>query len=209
MTVNVKICGITNLRDACIAVEYGVDALGFNFYKPSPRHVSPLAAAEIISNLPAEVMKVGVFVNSSADEIAEIVSAAGLGAVQLHGDETPDVAAAVKRATGATVIKAIRVSGPVDVDAFRDYPVDAFLFDAPGDSYGGSGKTFHWEAAVSVKNIQRKFYLAGGLTPDNVGVAIRKFRPFGVDVCSGVESAKGIKDLVKVEEFIRNAKESQ
>src|SRR5688572_6959242 len=99
MTVNVKICGITNLRDACIVVEYGVDALGFNFYQPSPRYVSALAAAEIISNLPAEVMKVGVFVNSSADEIADIVSAAGLGAVQLHGDETPDVADAVKRET--------------------------------------------------------------------------------------------------------------
>src|SRR5687767_11306400 len=132
----------------------------------------------------------------------QVVDKAKLSAVQLHGDETPLLAIAVRRATGATVIKAFRVSRQIDIDAIRAYPADAFLLDAPGEDYGGSGKTFDWEVAVSFKDIRQKFYLAGGLTPDNVAEAVRKFRPFAVDVCTGVESAKGIKDPMKIEAFI-------
>lgn len=197
--MKIKICGITNLEDALHAVECGADALGFNFYKRSPRYLSPEAADEIIAELPATVVKIGVFVNSSRDEINDIARQANLDAVQLHGDETPEFVARIK-SDGIAVVKAIHASDP---SAALEYDVEEFLLDTPSTSYGGSGEAFDWAIAAKFKEVVPDFYLAGGLTPDNVADAIRAVHPTAVDVCSGVEVYKGKKDPEKVAKFIK------
>ena len=205
--VRVKICGITNLEDALAAVEFGADALGFNFYQRSPRYIAPAAAREIISRLPKGVMNVGVFVNSSLAEVDHIYGMSSVVYVQLHGDETPQFVDKVVEFTGAIVIKALRVSENFDPQIAHDYDVRYFLLDASSSSaYGGTGEKFDWDAALKFKKLVPNFFLAGGLTPENVAEAVRQVEPFGVDVCSGVESTKGRKDHKKLEEFIRNAR---
>ena len=203
MPVQVKICGITNADDALAAVQAGADALGFVFYEPSPRYVSPHAAAEIVRALPPHVVKVGVFANAPDDLVVQAISACGLHILQFHGDEPPEQCGRF----GLMSMKAFRVSGPESLAALESYPTDAWLLDAytPG-KLGGTGEVFNWELAVEAQKTGRPIFLAGGLTPENVAEAVRRVRPYGVDVSSGVEATPGKKDHAKLSAFIRNAK---
>lgn len=203
MSARVKICGITRLEDALEAVRLGADALGFNFWPPSKRYCAPEAARRIIARLPPFVATVGVFVNQPREEILQAIAQAGIGVVQLHGDETPDQCAAF----AAPVIKALRVEGASSLSKMEGYAVSAFLLDTPTEGFGGSGKTFDW-SLVHRAGRERPILLAGGLTPENVAKAIKEVRPYGVDVASGVESAPGIKDPDKMARFIAAAKEA-
>jgi phosphoribosylanthranilate isomerase len=201
VSVQVKICGITNLRDAHRAVELGADALGFIFYPGSPRAVSPEKAREIIETLPPLVSTVGVFVNEDIDTVRAVRRLAGLALVQLHGDETPETVSAL----GPSVIKTIRVKGVESFDAIDRYHPRAFLLDTHADqAYGGTGQRFAWDLTQWVEGVP--FFLAGGLTPDNVAEAIAVTRPYGVDVSSGVEASPGVKDPARLKAFIANAK---
>ncbi len=203
----VKICGITNLEDALLSAKFGADALGFNFYEKSPRYITPENAREIIEQLPSEVLKVGVFVNESLDKIIEIAETAKLDALQLHGEETPEFARELKLKTNLEIIKAFRVSPEFKPEDVLQYEVDAILLDAYNpQEHGGTGETFDWEIAKTVQEIFPKMYLAGGLSADNVGSAIRAKKPFAIDACSKLEVENGKKDKIKVINFIRRAK---
>src|ERR1041385_5746437 len=161
----IKICGITNLRDAHAAVAAGADALGFNFCKLSPRHITPESAREIINTLPASILTIGVFVNEpSPDAVRAIADRAGVKAVQLHGDESPDYCRALN-----FVIKNFSVSTNFDLDQVRAYEVDAVMLDTKDNRLrGGTGRVFDWSIAQRVKQLIPKLYLAGGLSPENV-----------------------------------------
>jgi phosphoribosylanthranilate isomerase len=203
MQVRVKICGITNLDDALTAVDLGADALGFVFFRDSPRHVSCDNAASIIRKLPPFVTTVGVFVNERPEQIEKIVSLTGIDIIQLHGDEPPSLCTLSRR-----IIKAIRVKSLESLDPLIDYQgrVCSFLLDTyTPDVLGGSGRVFNWEIASYAKRFG-SIILAGGLTPDNVAEAVRQVIPYGVDVSSGVESRKGKKDHNKLKFFIERAK---
>ena len=201
--VRVKICGITDVRDARTAARLGADALGFNFYRDSPRYIRPARAKAIVAALPPLVTTVGVFVNEDPGDIMEICRLVGLDAAQLHGDESPSVVDAVR---GLRRIKAIRVESEEDVRLCRRYRVEAFLLDAfVAGERGGTGQTFPWEIAREAAQFG-PIILAGGLSPDNVADAIAAADPYGVDVASGVESEPGSKDRRLMEEFILRAK---
>jgi phosphoribosylanthranilate isomerase len=204
MSVRIKICGITRLDDALLAAELGADALGFNFWPGSKRFIEPEAAQEIVARLPPFVTPVGVFVNQEPHHVLYASALARTAAVQLHGDEEPrDCAGHV-----LPVIKAFRLSGPDDLAAVARYgTVAAVLLDAPSEGFGGSGRTFDWELARSAAG-QKPLVLAGGLTADNVAEAIRRVRPWAVDVASGVESSPGVKDPDELARFIRAAQEA-
>jgi len=206
--VKVKICGITNWVDARRAVAEGAELLGFNFYARSPRYVDPAKAKRIVRRLPKETLVVGVFVNESEHKMLEIARAVGLDALQLHGDETPAMVARLKRSF--PVIKAIRVktaSVAGQVGKFKQ--ATALLLDGfDARRRGGTGKTFDWEVARRAKKHGRIF-LAGGLTPENVGVAIRTARPYAVDICSGVEARPGKKDPARMKHLMRAARDAQ
>jgi len=206
--VKVKICGITNWVDARRAVAEGADLLGFNFYAGSPRYVEPAKAKKIVRRLPTKVLVVGVFVNESEQTMLEIARAVGLDALQLHGDETPAMVARLKRSF--PVIKAIRVKQSLAAGQLRTYKAaTALLLDGfEARRRGGTGKTFDWEIARRAKQYGRVF-LAGGLTPENVGEAIRAAQPYAVDVCSGVEARPGKKDPARVRQLMRAAKDAQ
>ncbi len=199
----VKICGITRLEDALAAVDLGVDALGLNFWPRSKRYIAPADARAIVRRLPPFVTAVGVFVDPTRDEVLRAQDASGVGVVQLHGDEPPELCASIP----FPVVKAIRVPDAHALAAIASYEVRAFLLDAPGPGYGGSGTSFEWElvgeAARDVTVI-----LAGGLHPGNVAEAIRAVHPWAVDVASGVESAPGVKDAEKMRLFMESAKEA-
>lgn len=203
----VKICGITNLEDAELSVKFGVDALGFNFYPKSPRYIAPEAAAEIIAELPKDVLKVGVFVNETLENIVKTAAVAGLDAIQLHGEETPEFLNEVKAASGLEIIKAFRVSPDFKPEDVLNYNADAILLDAYSPKeHGGTGETFDHAIALAVKNLATTLFLAGGLNLENVVRAINDTRPEYVDVCSGIEEEKGKKDAVKTINFLRIAK---
>jgi len=200
--VRVKICGITTVEDALVAVAAGADAIGLVFHEQSPRSVFPEQAQLIVRALPPFVQAVGLFVNVEVDVVNATADLCRLDIVQLHGDESPEFCGLVAR----RVIKAFRVKDATSLDSMRNYRVAGYLLDAwsPKD-YGGTGTTFNWEVA----KIAEKFgpiILAGGLTPHNVRNAVKAVAPYGVDVSSGVESAPGKKDPEKVREFIRKAK---
>lgn len=200
----VKICGITSQEDALTAVEAGADALGFVFFKESPRHIFPEQAARIIEQLPPFVQVVGLFVNEEAGMVNEVADLCRLDLVQLHGDEPAAYCGQIRR----RVLKAFRVRSLTCLDPIRDYPVAGYLLDTYSPSfYGGTGLSFNWEIAAEAVKRHQRIILAGGLTPDNVAEAIRQVRPWAVDVSSGVERAPGIKDHQKLREFIRNTKE--
>jgi phosphoribosylanthranilate isomerase len=191
----IKICGITNAADALAAIELGANALGFNFYRPSPRYVDPAVAAAIVRELPANVLKVGVFVNESPVAIAREV---GLDVAQLHGDESPESLPDFR------LWKALRVTTDWTADRANAFAVEALLLDAPGNGlYGGSGETFDWSL---IRGVSRPVVLAGGLDGSNVAAAIRAVRPFGVDACSRLESAPGKKDYDRMARFIEAAR---
>ncbi|MCG6551357.1 MAG: phosphoribosylanthranilate isomerase [Candidatus Magnetominusculus sp. LBB02] len=202
--VKVKICGITNKKDAVAAVDYGADALGFVFYDKSPRHVTPDAAAEIIKmGLPPFVTTIGVFVDETEEGINRIKEVVGIDVVQLHGNEPPEAAE-----VWPNVIKAFRMRDFVDLEPLSRYKVSAFLLDAYAeDSFGGTGKLFNWEIAIEARQFGR-IILSGGLNPDNIEAAVRKVNPYAVDVSSGVEAAKGKKDHLKLRQFIERAKKN-
>jgi phosphoribosylanthranilate isomerase len=198
----VKICGITNVDDALMAIKYGADALGFIFHKASPRYISPEVVAGMVQKLPQRITKIGVFVDSPRREIESILRVSSLSAIQLHGDQHPE------DCTGydVAVIKAFRIGEDFDASQLRLYDVQAILLDTlrPGKA-GGTGETFDWNIAVQAKHYA-KVLLSGGLNPKNIEDAIRFVRPYGVDVSSGVEKSPGIKDHTKLKEFIIKAK---
>jgi len=204
--VRVKVCGITNLEDALVAAAAGADALGFNFWPESPRHIEARRAAELIAYLPPFITPVGVVVNESHAGVEHLARASGVRAVQLHGDELPEDAAALA-AAGLTVIKAFRVGPGFRPQRLRDYAAaGAFLLDTRvTGKRGGTGKPFDWSVARRASPYGR-ILLAGGLTPENIADAIRQAQPWGVDVCTGVEKKPGVKDHKRLREFIRRAK---
>lgn len=202
--VRIKICGITNLEDALFAVDEGADALGFVFYPKSPRYIQPENAERIIKRLPPFVTPVGVFVNEGLKKILMTVRITGIRCVQLHGDESPELIDRIP----LPVIKAIRVKGMDDIEQMKNFNPSSFLLDTYTDAYGGSGKSFDLKIALRAKGFGR-IILAGGLTPENVAPAIRRVKPYGVDVSSGVESSPGKKDRKKVREFIRKARTAE
>jgi phosphoribosylanthranilate isomerase len=206
--VRVKICGITNLKDARQAFEAGADFLGFNFYSRSPRYVTPRKARRILERLPKKVASVGVFVNERDDEMLKIARQVGLDYLQLHGEESPTTIARLAR--NLPVIKAVRVRNSFRTAELARYEhASAFLLDGfDRRRHGGSGKTFRWNMALRAKRAGRIF-LAGGLTPENVSEAIRSAKPYAVDVCSGVESKPGKKDPALVVNFMRAVRSSR
>ncbi|MBT5550543.1 MAG: phosphoribosylanthranilate isomerase [Nitrospina sp.] len=198
--VKIKICGMTQLQDAVFAAEQGADAVGFIFYKKSPRSVNMKAVKEIISKLPPFVDTVGVFVNESADRVNKIAEYCGLDLVQLHGDESPAYCRKIRR----RVVKAFRVIDLQSIKQLEKFPVSGFLLDTFSENmHGGTGKVFDWNLAHPAKKVG-PVILAGGLTPRNIRQAISQVRPYGVDVCSGVEKSPGIKDPEKVKAFLKN-----
>lgn len=203
--IRVKICGITSREDAWAAVEAGADALGFIFVKGTPRYIEPEAAAAIAAQMPPFLVTAGVFVDRTPEEIERIVSASGLSLAQLHGNESP----AECRRLRVPFVKAIRVQSERDLEALRIYPqARAFLLDTyVADRPGGTGRTFSWEIAAKAAR-QARVILSGGLTPDNVALAVAQVRPYAVDVCSGVEAHPGRKDHRKVREFIEQARKA-
>ena len=200
--VKVKICGITNLKDARRAVEAGATFIGFNFYKRSPRYVTPGAAKRIMQRLPKRAKAVGVFVNETEEKMLTISRQIGLSHLQLHGEESPEAVARLQKVL--PIIKAIRVSESFSMSELARYQgVSAFLLDGFDRRLrGGSGKSFPWDVARRAKRAGCIF-LAGGLTPANIGKAIRAARPYAVDVCSGVEAKPRKKDPVAVKDFMR------
>jgi phosphoribosylanthranilate isomerase len=203
MPVKVKICGITNLADGMAAAEAGADALGFVFYDQSPRGISVEAAAALIRQLPAFIMKVGVFVNAPEDLVVWAIRECGLNLLQFHGEESPEYCLQF----GLMSMKAFRIRDAASLQPLLGYHTDAWLLDAyTPDKPGGTGETFNWDLALEARGWGRPIFLAGGLTPGNVAEAVRRAQPYGVDVSSGVEAAPGRKDLAKVIAFIRAAK---
>jgi phosphoribosylanthranilate isomerase len=212
----VKICGMTNLEDALVAVEAGADAVGFVFYEKSPRKISPDAAREIVKQLPESVEKVGVFVNEMEDTLCDVADRVGLTAVQMHGNnEDPHVAdLVVARRSRLKVLAAISMlQANPEGWAMMWHPdvIHAFLVDSGGSlKLGGTGKTFDWHSSESslqkIKSLGR-IVAAGGLTPQNLGEALGILQPWGVDVASGVEAQPGKKDPEKVRAFVRAVRE--
>ena len=192
-------CGITNLEDAIAAAESGAHALGFIFYRKSPRCVSPEHAAEIIRNLPQRVTKVGVFVNHDPGEVKEIADTCLLDMIQLHGDETPEYA---ENLSGYHIIKAVAPRSDDIVPGLKRYPASAILVDTYDSRlYGGTGKTANWEAALRIKE-EYPLILSGGLHAGNIQEALRRVSPQAVDVNSGCEQVPGKKDHGKMREII-------
>lgn len=205
MAVRVKICGITRLQDLHAACAAGADAVGFVFYEKSPRHVSIEAAAGLVRALPPFVQSVGLFVNAEPAFIESVLKTVPLDLLQFHGDETPHACARY----GRPYIKAIRVDRStdllkcaVDFDVARGLLLDAFVPGVPG----GTGERFDW--SLIPPHLPKPVVLSGGLTPDNVADAVQRVHPWAVDVSSGVEASKGIKDAHKIAQFIAKAKEA-
>jgi phosphoribosylanthranilate isomerase len=210
--VKVKICGITNIRDARKAVKAGADFVGLNFYRGSARYITPESAKRIVKDLPKGVDVVGVFVDEEPAKVLDIARKVGLSRVQLHGDESAEVVAALRRKL--PVIKALRVQPafrPQDLNRFES--ANAFLLDGfDKDARGGTGKTFDWKLARQAAKDHRLF-LAGGLNSGNVAEAIRVAQPYAVDICSGVESSsprrKDAAKIAAVMAAVRNAARSR
>jgi phosphoribosylanthranilate isomerase len=203
----VKICGITNLEDARLAVKCGADAIGFNFFPGSKRYIDEGYVESIVERLQNPITKVGVFVNQPIEEIIETEGIAELDVIQLHGEEPPEFINDLKSMSDAKIIKAFRVNSDFAPEIIDKYDVDAVMLDAYSkNEHGGTGRVFDWQIAAGLAPFIDQMYLAGGLNANNVADAIRIVKPFAVDVASGVESAPGKKDPKKLEAFIRNAK---
>ena len=197
----IKVCGITRAQDLQAAVAAGVDAIGFVFYPKSPRLVSAAQARELISLLPPFVTAVGLFVNEDAATVQRIASGVGLGLLQFHGDETPEYCAGF----ALPYIKAARMTPQLDLIKFRDQFMGArgILLDAFVEGYGGGGEVFDWSLIPQqAAGRHARCVVSGGLRASNVGGAIKALRPYGVDVSSGVEAAKGIKDAALIRQFV-------
>jgi phosphoribosylanthranilate isomerase len=195
----IKICGITDREDALFAAACGVDALGFIFYPPSPRCISPPKARDIIAELPARVSKVGVFVNHDQCDVKRIFDFCGLDLIQLHGDESAEYCRSL---TPSLLIKAASPQNDEDIEALSLYPVKAILIDARDTGhYGGTGKKANWELASRIRGTI-PLVLSGGLSEENIREALIQVAPDAVDINSGIESAPGRKDKKKLENII-------
>ncbi|UCC81860.1 MAG: phosphoribosylanthranilate isomerase [Gemmatimonadota bacterium] len=201
----VKICGLTRPLDAEFAARQGADALGVVF-AAGPRLLDVASAAEVLAAAPGRVQRVGVFADHALEFIQEAMERCRLDWIQLHGHETAELAAALS----AKVIKAVRVTGAADLERARDYPADAFLLDAPAahGRLGGTGEVFDWSEAEHLPWPRSRVIVAGGLNPENVGAAVERLRPGGVDVSSGVEAAPGVKDHALTAAFIAAVRET-
>jgi phosphoribosylanthranilate isomerase len=198
----VKVCGITRADDAVAAIEAGADMLGFNFYPKSPRYITPEAAAPIVALLPRQVLAVGIFVNADAAAVRTAIDTAKLGLLQFHGDERADYC----RSFSIPAMKALRLASLTDLEqAAAPYPDGWLLVDtADPTAYGGTGRALPIEPVP--RDLARRLFIAGGLVPETVTDVVRRLRPLGVDVCSGVERAPGIKDRALLREFVTHAK---
>ncbi len=191
--VKVKICGITSIEDALLACEYGADAIGFVFYTQSPRYITPQDTIKIIEKLPAFISTVGVFVDEPIENINNIVNLTGINYIQLHGDEPMSTISRF----GRRVIKAFRIKDALSIKEVNESGLNFVLLDSYTKNYGGSGKSFDHELLKGLsKNI--KFILSGGITPENVSRIIQLYKPYAVDVSSGVESSPGKKSIEKI-----------
>ncbi|KYD11372.1 MULTISPECIES: phosphoribosylanthranilate isomerase [Heyndrickxia] len=198
--MKVKICGITTMETARVAVDAGADFLGFVF-ADSRRKISPIDAKQIADQVPREVKKVGVFVNESPETINEICQFVGLDFIQLHGDETPEIASSLNR----PIIKAWSIQDKINPTTF---PCDYYLIDSPKGAYrGGNGIAFDWTLLHHLPIQKEKLILAGGLNVENVAAAIQSVHPAIIDVSSGVET-NGQKDPIKINAFIKTAKQA-
>ena len=205
-STRIKICGITSREDAIMAAGLGAWALGFIFYKESPRFISPYKAKKIIQDLPPFVTPVGVFVNQKEGAVKDIADLCGIRTLQFHGYESADYC---RRFSKFKVIKAFRVKEDFNISGLGAYAVSAFLFDAHEPKvYGGSGKTFNWDI-IKDKNFTKPVILSGGLNAENVCEAIKAVGPFAVDVSSGVEESPGKKKFKLIQDFVEQVQEAQ
>ncbi len=205
----IKICGLTREEDVAAAVAAGADAIGFVFYPKSPRYVTPARAAELIATLPPFVTPVGLFVNASAEEVAETVRVAPVALLQFHGDETAAQCAAAAQAVNRQFVRVFRVKPDTGASELLEYEAQCrsssplfagLLFDTYVDAYGGAGKVFDW--SLIPKELAHRAVLSGGLSVQNATGAVAQLRPYAVDVSSGVEAAKGIKDASLIAQFV-------
>ena len=187
----IKVCGVTNVEDALIAIEAGVNAIGLNFYPSSPRFISPEVARSIVSHLPDSVLKVGVFVEPSAEDLAGMIRSVSLDVIQLHGHRVPPFAHRTWRALTAAA------------DPAESLAAEAILLDSASPQHGGSGKNFDWSLAA---RFWQPVIIAGGLDASNVALAIETAHPWGVDACSRLEQSRGKKDPAKVRDFVAAAR---
>ncbi len=203
--MKVKVCGITNLNDALDSINAGCDALGFVFYKKSPRYIMPFKARDIIKKLPKDILKIGVFVNEKEKEIRRVAKLCGFALLQFHGEESPEFCSRFK---DFKIIKAFRIGGGRDLNNILNYKSFAYLFDTFSKSkIGGTGKEFDWRLVRHFGNIKRPVFLSGGLNKENVLKAIETVRPQWIDVSSAVETRPGKKDYKKIRSFIQQAKQ--
>ena len=205
--VRVKICGITNHRDARMSVEMGADAIGFIF-APSPRQITPEKAREIICSIPPFVHTVGVFVNERSATVRRIMEFCHLDLIQFHGDESPEVCGDFMPHT----IKAFRVKDRSVLQTIKPYfgKIRALLFDTyVRETIGGTGKTFDWSTAVMGKVLGVPIILSGGLGPSNIAGAISKVNPFALDINSGIEERPGKKDHILMEKLMENIRNAE
>jgi phosphoribosylanthranilate isomerase len=205
----IKICGLSRPEEIQAAADAGADAIGLVFYPKSPRYVSPDAAAGLISRVPPFVTAVGLFVNAAPDEVAKVVKRAPVALLQFHGDETPEQCAAIAARVNRPFTRAIRVRADMTHADLLKYEQDyraagglfaGLLLDAFVDGYGGGGKVFDW--SLIPKELAPRVVLSGGLSVQNAAEAVARVRPYAVDVSSGVERAKGVKDIPSIHAFI-------
>ena len=210
MVTRIKICGLTRAEDVETALRLRADALGFVFYTASPRYVSAEQACALLSGIPASVTTVGLFVNASAAEVAKVVAIAPVNLLQFHGDETPEACHAIADQVQRRFIRALRIRPDMNSDDLIQCELryraaspwfSALLLDTYVDSFGGSGKVFDW--SIIPRELVHRVVLSGGLTAQNVSGAVSLLRPGAVDVSSGVEQTKGVKDPAKMHAFIQ------
>ena len=198
--VKIKICGITNLEDALNSIKAGCNALGFVFYRKSPRYITPKKASRIIKHVPAHILKIGVFVNAEEKTIKRIAKLCNLDMLQFHGNELPEFCQKFK---GYKIIKAFRVKDKIGLGNLLNYKTFAYLFDTFVKSkMGGTGKKFNWARIRHLKGLRKPIFLSGGINTKNVTKAIKQVRPDWLDISSSLETKPGKKDYNKVKEFI-------
>ena len=202
----IKICGITNKKDAIAAAMAGIDMIGFVFYAESKRYVAPRVVEDIANELPPHIGKVGVFVDEKIDEVRKIAEDAGLDILQFHGNETAKYCENFR--DDYKVIKAFRVKNKESLKTVNDYNVDFYLFDTfMPDTIGGTGEVFDWKILKDAE-ILKPMIISGGLTPANVQKAIAEVSPYGVDTSSGVEESPGRKDILLMKKFVENVRKA-
>ncbi|GGI16094.1 phosphoribosylanthranilate isomerase [Oxalicibacterium faecigallinarum] len=205
----IKICGLTRAQDVQAAVAAGADAIGFVFYDKSPRYLAPADAGRLIASVPPFITTTGLFVNATQDEVSAVLQQAPVSLLQFHGDETVETCVAIAQAVNRPFIRAVRVKPETTARDLVEYEAEyraasglfaGLLLDAFAEGYGGSGKVFDW--SLIPESIAPRVVLSGGLSVQNATDAVRRVRPYAVDISSGVEAAKGIKDAEKIRAFI-------